>query len=258
MEDMVHRPSRQPLQPSPPDLAVEQGRYDTLMRHPPALTPEQSAMMPPRVTLMLVKWFIRANNRQAAFRATDSYFKNLPLKLGPVLRRACMNIVHAQLVPDKPHLSGHYLARRMLAKLLRLHPDLKPDATTLLYLVNSLRTVPKCGTAAMSLVQEFRRRFGPEVVDERVRWRLAWLALKERSLRHAKRVFAEHDAERRRQAELDLLRETHGHQARGRKASRRPSFSEILPARELEEYWVPLRKRFEQLRARQKMKGKVQ
>lgn len=251
-DETWHRPSQRLGQPAPVDITAEQGRYDTLMRHFPALTPEQSAKMPPRVTLMLVRWFIRTNNPQKAFSATESYFKNLPPKLSPVSRHACMNIVHAQLIPNKPHLSGHYLARRTLVKLLRLHSDLKPDATTLLYLINSLRTVPQCGTAAMGLMQEFRRRFGPGVVDERVRWRLAWLALKERNLRVAERVFTEHDAEQARQTELDLLRETHGHRALGKKA-RRPSFRELLPARELEQYWTPLRNRLYQLKSRKKV-----
>lgn len=205
---------------------------------------------------MLVKWYMRTNNPRAAFDATESYFKTLPPQLSPALRRACMNIVHAQLVSSKPHLSGHYLARRTLAKLLRLHPDLAPDSTTLLYLINSLRTVAHCGTAAMGLVEEFRRRYGADVVDERVRWRLAWLALKERNLRHAERVFKEHDAERARQDGVDLMREVSGQQ-RPAGTPERPPFHRILPARELDEYWIPLRKRLEQLRVRKQEKKKA-
>lgn len=241
-EDNMRDLRRRPRAPSPPSLVTETGRYDMLMRHFPALSAEEEACMPSRVVLVLVEWFMRTGQPQMAFNTSQSYFAGLGAGLDSVRRDECMDIIHPQLVPSKKNLSGHFAARGALKKLLCLHPDLRPNATTLVYLLNSLRSTAVCGKLAFALVKQFRRLYGPDIVDERVRWRLAWLALKERNVSLAVRVFSQHDRaqKRERKAEEHLEREfTPQASATGLPA--RPPFHEIVAARGLEDYWVPLR-----------------
>ncbi|KIP12524.1 hypothetical protein PHLGIDRAFT_113606 [Phlebiopsis gigantea 11061_1 CR5-6] len=221
---------RRPVRLPPPSLSSELGRYETLMRNFPTLTAKETASMPPRVTETLVKFFVRTGNRAGAFDATKAHVANLPARLSPGDVAACLRMIHPQLVPAREGLTGYFKARKTLEQLLGLHADLRPDATTLVYLLNALRTTARCGTLALALVGEFRRRHGEAVVDERVRWRLAWLALKQRQ-----------------QAE-GLAREF-GAPRPPAGLPARPAFHEVFAARGLEQYWTPLRERLHRVMA---------
>ena len=125
-----------------------------------------------------------------------------------------------------------------------MHPSFKPDSTTLLLLINALRTVKHAGKEAKAVVEQFRRRYGAHVVDDRVRWRLAWLALKERNVSVAQGAIREHDKAKRCGKQPDVSQEF-----------RRPAFHEILPAQLFDEYWEVLRYRLQQLQRKKAKAG---
>ena len=248
---------RRPVPPPPPSLSTELGRYETLMRSFPALTAKETACMPPRVMQTLVKWFVRTGNRAGAFDTTKAYVAGLPERLSRGDMEACLKMIHPQLVPAKENLTGYFKARKTLDALLKLHADLRPDATTLVYLLNSLRTTTRCGTLGLELVSQFRRRYGQAVVDERVRWRLAWLALKQRQVRIALSVLAEHERAAKRERarrQLEGLEREFGAPQAPEGMPARPAFHEVFAARELEQYWTPLRDRLRRMMARAKAK----
>lgn len=232
-------PRERAVRLSPPDAATEEARYQALMQYFPPLTAEQQARQPPRVVEMIVKWLLRVNRPNDARTIAVNYLKTLPATLSPQLHTQCLNIIHPLLTAVKPGLKGYFAAHKTLRGLLKEHPALRPDATTLVHLLCTLRDARECGATGYTLVTMFRLQYGPAVVDERVRWRLMWLALKERNIRVARSMLAEHDRALAAQAQ----RPEDGPAARGL----RPSFRELLPARHLEEYWTVLRERYERL-----------
>lgn len=246
--DDVLRPRQLPT----PDAMIEDTRFQALMRHFPILTAKETLRMPPRVTRLLVQWHLRTGNRSAALDAARTYFRNLPSEITPSIHYRCMEITHHLLVPTLQGRQGYHQARKTLKELLGLHPLLKPNSTTLLFLIGPLRGVRECGTLASNLVHMFERLYGPEVIDNRVLRRLAWLGLKERNCAVVRAAIRRHDRERRRWTETEVRGELFGGEGTSRTRTTRPLLVTILGRRDAEVYWEAVRARLRELQNRNK------
>lgn len=162
-------------------VVADSSRYGMLMSHPPALTQGELRRMPPRAMHLTVHLMLRTAQRDLAMKATTSYLRGLPPKIDETWARACLDLIHLHIIfpPTKRGLSAHHKARKTVNSLLSLHPRLRPNSTTLLLLLRGLRSTTRCGTIAQNFVSSFKRRWGPKTEDQRVRRRVASLALKE-------------------------------------------------------------------------------
>lgn len=148
-----------------------------LLQNFPALQSEELRNMPPRVIFCLVRWMIKNNRRELVWRATLLFFKRLPPRLTPRMRRICLDIVHLHLLPYhngrtlRPREAGH-----ILGELLNIHQDIRPDATTLFHYLRTLRGLRNRTTRALQIVHRFKARWGSEVVDDKVLRRIASFA----------------------------------------------------------------------------------
>ncbi|KAI0931850.1 hypothetical protein AcW2_000636 [Taiwanofungus camphoratus] len=169
---------------SPFDPLVLARRYGMLMQNLPSVTEREWVRIPPRVIHQVVSLLIRIKQRQVAIDTTAFYLKHLPQKLNAAWAKLCLDIIHLHMAPGwKRGLKEHYLVKRTLFAFLRLHPSLQPTPTTLFLLLRTVRKTTKCGDLAWSVVQNFVTRWGPEIVDDKVRRRLASIALKQGKMR---------------------------------------------------------------------------
>jgi hypothetical protein len=107
--------------------------------------------------------------------------------------RACLRLLHLYLALAFPLPNGQRTAgsgvpkgfasvRKMEAvvnELMKLNPRVKPNSTTVLLLLRHLRSTAKCADNGVRLVTRYKRLYGDEVDDERVRLRLARFAIKQ-------------------------------------------------------------------------------
>ncbi|KAI0375269.1 hypothetical protein BV20DRAFT_933805 [Pilatotrama ljubarskyi] len=168
----------EPLEPLGPSETA--ARLDALLQHPPLVTQVDLEQVPPRAVYALVRSFVARGRRSTAAALTTTYLKLLPPELDEERRRSCLSILHLHLkCGQRPNLTEHYAICKTLFGLLGMHPGLRPNATTLFFLLGSLRRARRCGARADAVVQSFVRRWGPDVVDDAVRRRVASYWVKE-------------------------------------------------------------------------------
>ncbi|EIW64343.1 uncharacterized protein TRAVEDRAFT_55293 [Trametes versicolor FP-101664 SS1] len=172
-----------------PAPAVAAGRLDALMEHPPLVTQGDFERMPPHAVFVLVRTLAEQGRRPLALSMTTQYFQSLPEDIDEAWQRSCLSIIHLHLKPGpKPGLTEHYAARKTLYGFLRMHRAFRPTSTTLYFLLRTLRQTTQCGRRAEELVQSFTERWGPDIVDDAVRRRLAAFWLKQGDPRRANAV----------------------------------------------------------------------
>lgn len=163
--------------------ALDTLRTQILLKNFPSLLPEQLAKMPPRVVFVVCRWMLQMNQRETAVNIATTFFKSLPAVLKPNLQRICMNIIHLYLLPQSPKAGSEYaLARDVLNTFLSMHEAFVPDATTLFHLLRTLKRAKQRTTRALKLVRQYSERWGPAVIDQRVRRRLISIALSEKEV----------------------------------------------------------------------------
>ncbi|KAI0361341.1 hypothetical protein OH77DRAFT_1391580 [Trametes cingulata] len=168
----------EPLQP--PSPSVTAARLDVLLRHPPLVTQSDLEQVPPRAIYVLVRSYLAQGQRSTAAALTTAYFESLPEEIGEEWRRSCLSIIHLHLKPgQRPNLAEHYAICKTLFGFLGMHRSLRPNATTLYFLLGSLRRTTRCGQRASAVVRSFVTRWGPDIVDDAVRRRVASYWLKE-------------------------------------------------------------------------------
>lgn len=215
----------------------------TLLKHRPL---PQDGCFPSRVVFVILQAFMRVDRFDSAYRLAVSYLGNLPQDLSHRTRRGCLDIIHL-FICHRSDTRGlrllHHRHRTMLS-LCSLHPQLRPNCTTLFILLGALRRSSHCGTHALAFVTSFKRRYGPQVEDDRVRRRIACLALKEGRMDVVDMMFANRVAGKRRFLQQPIGEETRGFSVRA-------PFREIYRKVGRENYlWLGIVKR---QRRRQKM-----
>ncbi|EAU93152.1 hypothetical protein CC1G_10520 [Coprinopsis cinerea okayama7 len=145
--------------------------------------------IPPRVILSIVTHLLRLHRFDHAMTLTTSYLRSIPRRLTPRRREDCINIVNAHVALGSSATGLRKLrdGEKTLKILLRLHSNIRPNATTLFLLLSGLRKAKHCGTRAERVVRKFAGKWGKELKEDlRVRRRVASLALKEGRLDIAK------------------------------------------------------------------------
>ena len=75
--------------------------------------------------------------------------------------------------------SSVHKAEAVVGELMKLNLRVKPNSTTILLLLQHLRSMAKCGESGVWLVARYKRLYGNEVGDERVGLRLGRSAVKQ-------------------------------------------------------------------------------
>ncbi|KAI0332009.1 hypothetical protein GY45DRAFT_1247691 [Cubamyces sp. BRFM 1775] len=181
------------LPPSDPSVVAE--RVNLLLKQPPFMSPADLDRVPPHAVYVIVRALIALDQRSAAAQLTSDYFKALPQELNEEWRRSCLSIIHLHLNPGRRcNLSQHFAMSKTLFGFLGMHPSFQPTSTTLLFLLASLRWTRKCGKRADAVVRSFVKRWGPDIVDDAVRRRLASFWLKQQKVDRARAVLETQDA----------------------------------------------------------------
>ena len=92
-----------------------------------------------------------------------------------------LTILH-MLIHPKYGCPSYKVATKVLTEILAIHPDIKPSATTLYVLLQTLRGTSRGGSRAMEILKWFSQRW-ENVEDEQVRRTIAKYGLKDRSER---------------------------------------------------------------------------
>ncbi|KAI8980748.1 hypothetical protein BD414DRAFT_493175 [Trametes punicea] len=173
----------------PPEPSVIAGRLDALMKHPPLVTPADLERVPPRVVYAIVRSFVGQGRRSAAAKLTAEYFATLPHDLDEEWQRSCLSIIHLHMKPGpKRNLNEHYAICKTLFGFLNMHHSFRPNSTTLFFLLGSLRWTRDCGKRADAVVRSFVKHWGPDMVDDAVRRRVASYWLRQRKVDRAQAV----------------------------------------------------------------------
>ncbi|TCD67091.1 hypothetical protein EIP91_000554 [Steccherinum ochraceum] len=152
-----------------------------LMQHLPSATSKQWARIPDRVAHAIVSLLLRSDRWDFAESTTLTYFKTL----GPHLDRRtcfrCLELIHLNMSRSRMHgLQEFYRRQNLLDRMLQVHPDFRPNSKSMFLLLAPLKTrVLHCGSIAWTTLQQFQAKWGPSIVDDRVRRRVADLAVKE-------------------------------------------------------------------------------
>ncbi|KAH9487016.1 hypothetical protein JR316_0001082 [Psilocybe cubensis] len=158
----------------------------------------------PFAVYCLTQLLIRTGNRHRALDLAKAYFQSLPRSMDTKSALRCLDTIHALMVscPAKNGLPRFYEARRMLVSLLKLHPSLRPNSRTIYLLLGPLQRAKKCGTIAWKTLSFYRRVWGEQVEDKRVRRRVSHLALKEGRMDVVNQMMQSEASDRYRQRRL--------------------------------------------------------
>ncbi|KAG8865159.1 hypothetical protein FRB96_000048 [Tulasnella sp. 330] len=138
-----------------------------------------------------------------AFNLTRHIIYFLPENPSPRALSSALSFIHKLLElppatiskrpsPGVPH------AQKVL-HLLAIHPQLRPNATTMAYTLEWYRWRLHRGRIAYSLLREWKARWGEQVEDSRVRYKIASFALEDRNVILARKMINREYAARRTQ-----------------------------------------------------------
>ncbi|KAF9787302.1 hypothetical protein BJ322DRAFT_1054612 [Thelephora terrestris] len=188
------------------DLGLEE-RHKLLMRQPPHRNHSQITNVRPRTIYTLVRARLRLRDREWSLGIIRSWFEKMGSKKAATDtkgNRACLRLLHLYLTLAFPLPNGQQQAgpvapkgfasvREMEAvvdELVKLNPRVTPNSTTVLLLLRHLRQTSKCADNGLRLVARYRMLYGDEVEDDRVRLRLASLAIKQNNPRVFRKCLA--------------------------------------------------------------------
>ncbi|KAI9060565.1 hypothetical protein FKP32DRAFT_1033151 [Trametes sanguinea] len=173
----------------PPDSSVIAERLNALLNHRPSVEPADLEQVPPHVVYAIVRALIARDQRSAAAQLTANYFATLPHELDEEWRWSCLSIIHLHLKPGRRRtIAEHYASCKTLFGFLDMHPSFRPTSTTLFFLLGTLKGTRRPGTRADAVVRGFVKHWGPDIVDDAVRRRLASYWLRQREVGRAERV----------------------------------------------------------------------
>lgn len=188
------------------DLGLE-GQHKLLMRQPPHRNHSQMTNVRSRTIYALVRARLRLGDREWSLSIVRDWFERMGSEAANTDtkgNRACLRLLHLYLalafpLPNGRRIGGtgvpkgFALVREMEAVvngLMKLNPRVKPNSTTVLLLLRHIRQTSKCADNGVRLVVRFKRLYGDEVDDERVRLRLAGLAIKQNNPKVFRRTIA--------------------------------------------------------------------
>jgi hypothetical protein len=198
-----HQPSPVPVQPvesptdpnplSEEDTARQQLRekHELLLRRAPHSAGVASQRQNAWMVFTLAEAFLRAGDTISATHITRDYLRSLPSTVDERWRQRCVRIINlhaAGLGNSGKGLERHMEIRKAVTELVSLSPSVVPTSTTLFLLLSSLRKCRRPFARGQRLVDQFVRRWGNSVVDDRVERRLSSFAVKENMLGRASAI----------------------------------------------------------------------
>jgi hypothetical protein len=209
------RRQSQPTDSEPPNTRVAaedgglglEGQYKLLMRQPPHRNHSQITNVRPRTIYALVRARLLLGDRDWSISIIRDWFERMGSEKAVTDtkgNRGCLRLLHLYLslafpLPNGRRAGGSEvpkgfaLVREMetvVNGLMKLNPRVKPNSTTVLLFLQHLRQTSKCADNGVRLVTRYKRLFGEEVDDERVRLRLASLAIKQNNPKVFRRALA--------------------------------------------------------------------
>ncbi|ESK98004.1 hypothetical protein Moror_942 [Moniliophthora roreri MCA 2997] len=183
-EDRTTTESRHPLM-------VYGRRFVLLVEEQPVLSCEDSRQ---RVLHHVIHALLQLRQPEHASSLTKEYLNTLSRPSSPFP----MKLVHLHVAFGslRRGLPRFHEARKILMSFLFTYPFLRPTPSTLFLLLGKLRTVQRCGTLAWDTYIYFRRRWGEEVDDQRVRRRVVSLAVKEGRFDIVERILKRYPVEK--------------------------------------------------------------
>lgn len=156
------------------------------------------ADLKPHEIRRIVTFLTKLGFTQAALSITKEHFLSLPPILDARVAEECTAIINTHLNLSVRLSEGDAsirTAQNLLRSLLDLHPGLRPNSLTLFALLKQIRKVmnqPR-GTLADKIVADFTKKWGEDMVDGRVRRRVATAAMDERNLKLARKYALAHE-----------------------------------------------------------------
>ncbi|KAL5495306.1 hypothetical protein ACEPAI_769 [Sanghuangporus weigelae] len=197
--------------------------------------------------LTVVRHLLRNSRIKTARAVTMEWICHLPRVLSRPRKRHCLCLLHLHLAFSSKVLESYFSNRKFVDLFLRQRPDVRPNSTTLFLLLRSLtRAKGKLTYHAIGLVRAFQKKWGPGLIDRRVRRRIAHIALREGRLDVAHTWIEAEDRTSRRRKLMALQRVVVGEQAvKLPRKTRRMSFQKLMPGVDDENRkWRWLKRRF--------------
>ncbi|KAJ4002397.1 hypothetical protein F5050DRAFT_14396 [Lentinula boryana] len=164
-------------EPDDPFIVYAQ-RFLFLMKNRPSFSLTHAK---PRIIHSIAYILLQLQQQEEALQLVRTYFSHLPSRIAPETTGHCLDIIHILIVfgSRKRGLKKFHEHREILNSLVSLHSSFVPTSTTLFLLLGSLRRAMRSGVLASECLALFKRRWGTDVEDHRVRLRVASLALKQ-------------------------------------------------------------------------------
>lgn len=177
------------------DLGLEE-RFMLLMRQPPHRNRSQITNVRPRTIYTLVHARLRLGDREWSLDVIRRWFEQMGSEKGETDtkgNRACLRLLNLYLtlafpLPNGRRITGAGIPKgfgsvrkmdALVEELMKLNPRVKPNSTTVLLLLRHLQPTADCADNGVRLVTRYKRLYGDEVDDGRVRLRLARFAIKQ-------------------------------------------------------------------------------
>ncbi|CAL1695227.1 unnamed protein product [Somion occarium] len=181
-----------PAETENPHTNVHLRRFRILMEHLPNDQLYRVDDVPARFIRTIVDAALSLDQPEYARKLTEHYFRNLPRELDDAWLDVCLEIIHLHMVRVKKRgLPNYYTSMRILYNYLALHPQFRPTSKTLFLLLRPLRATKNGGSFGQRVVNSFKARWGPDVIDDSVTRRVASFAVKEGRLDIAQAALAE-------------------------------------------------------------------
>ncbi|KAL5534280.1 hypothetical protein ACEPAG_742 [Sanghuangporus baumii] len=203
---------------------------------------------PVHFILTVVRHLLRNSRIKTAREVTMEWIHHLPKALSHPRKRHCLCLLHLHLAFSSKVLESYFSNRKFVDLFLRQRPDVRPNSTTLFLLLRSLTRAKKGKLTyhAIGLVRAFQKKWGPGLIDRRVRRRIAHIALRDGRLDVAHTWMEAEDRTSRRRKLMALQRVVVGEQAvKLPRKTRRMSFQKLMPSVDDENRkWRWLKRRF--------------
>ena len=136
-----------------------------------------------RVILAATRSLLRSSEIQTARDLTLRWISRLQGFISKPRRRRILGLLHLHLESWGTGTNAFFKGRTFSSSFLDKHPCLRPDSSTLFLLLRPLiRAQTHSTTHALQLIRSFRKKWGPRVIDSRVRRRIAAIATREGNL----------------------------------------------------------------------------
>lgn len=141
-----------------------------------------------RFIYIVVRFLLQNSQKKVAQEMTMMWLSSLPRYLSSVRQRHCLQVLHLHLGLSGKGANAHFANRRLVDKVVELCPSIRPDSSTLFLLLGSLNSsAVKPTFNALRLVEAYKKKWGNDIIDKRVRRRIASIATREGQTRVARK-----------------------------------------------------------------------